>query len=59
LSSSCEFVVDVDTGQTFCYFPVPEIFFLLMFPDPSITDSILALVFTLFLGPGVNAACGD
>jgi len=33
-------------------------FSLLIFLDPCITDSVLALVFTLFPGPGVNAVCG-
>jgi hypothetical protein len=44
--------------KLFVTFQYLRFFSLLMFPDTCITDSVLALVFTLFLGPGVNAVCG-
>jgi len=44
--------------KLFVTFQHLRFFSLLMFPDTCITDSVLALVFTLFLGPGVNAVHG-
>jgi hypothetical protein len=44
--------------KLFVTFQHLRFFSLLMFHDTCITDSVDVLVFTLFLGPGVNAVCG-